>query len=38
MADSVDTLGVDMRTRMKKLGTKEQQEERSVGLDSRSSR
>ena len=36
MADSVDTLGVDMRTRIKKLETKEK--ERSVGLDSRSSR
>ena len=31
MADSVDSLGVDFRTRVKKLGAKEKQEEKSVG-------
>ena len=30
MADRVDSLGVDIRTRVKKLGAKEKQE-RSVG-------
>ena len=38
LADSVETLGVDLRTKVKRLGAKEKARRKIAGQDSRSSR